>query len=78
MWLGRLRDFANYAALLKWSLASREAGHALQLHGDLSELRFDPSEERIPPPLWLPQKLSRAQPVVHDVKIVLEDKLVDK
>ena len=42
VWLGRLRDLANYAAILEWSLASREAGHALQLPGELSELRFDP------------------------------------
>ena len=42
VWLGRLRDFANYAALLEWALASREAGHALPLPGELSELRFDP------------------------------------
>jgi cobaltochelatase CobN len=42
VWLGCLRDFAHYAALLEWSLLSREAGHALQLPGDLSELRFDP------------------------------------
>ena len=42
VWLGRLRDFANYAALLEWALASREAGHALPLPNELSELRFDP------------------------------------
>lgn len=42
VWLGRLRHFANYAALLEWSLASREAGHALPLPRELSELRFDP------------------------------------
>jgi len=42
VWLGRLRDFANYAALLEWALASREAGHALPLPGELNELRFDP------------------------------------
>ena len=42
VWLGRLRDFASYAALLEWSLASREAGHALPLTRELSELRFDP------------------------------------
>jgi cobaltochelatase CobN len=42
VWLGRLRDFANYAALLEWGLASREAGRALPLPSELSELRFDP------------------------------------
>jgi len=42
VWLGRLRDFANYAALLEWALASREAGHALPLPLELNELRFDP------------------------------------
>ena len=42
VWLGRLRDFANYAALLEWGLASREAGHALPLPDELSKLRFDP------------------------------------
>jgi len=41
VWLGRLRDFANYAALLEWALASRDAGHALPLPSELSELRFD-------------------------------------
>jgi cobaltochelatase CobN len=42
VWLGRLREFANYAALLEWALASREAGQALPLPGELSELQFDP------------------------------------
>jgi hypothetical protein len=42
VWLGRLREFANYAALLEWALASREAGRALPLPSELSELRFDP------------------------------------
>jgi cobaltochelatase CobN len=42
VWLGRLCDFANYAALLEWGLASREAGRALPLPSELSELRFDP------------------------------------
>jgi len=42
VWLGRLRDFANYAALLEWASASREAGQALPLPGELSELWFDP------------------------------------
>ena len=41
VWLGRLRDFANYAALLEWAFASRDAGHALPLPSELSELRFD-------------------------------------
>jgi cobaltochelatase CobN len=42
VWLGRLREFANYAALLQWALASKDAGCALPLPGELSELRFDP------------------------------------
>lgn len=42
LWLGRLRKFANYAALLKWALDSRDAGCVLPLPGELSELRFDP------------------------------------
>jgi cobaltochelatase CobN len=41
VWLGRLRDFANYAAVLEWALASREAGRALPLPSELIELRFD-------------------------------------
>jgi hypothetical protein len=50
VWLGRLRDFAHYTALLEWALASREAGHALPLPGDLNELRFDPfrREDSVP------------------------------
>jgi cobaltochelatase CobN len=42
LWLGRLREFANYAALLKWALDSRDAECVLPLPGELSELRFDP------------------------------------
>jgi cobaltochelatase CobN len=41
VWLGRLRDFANYAALLEWASASRDAGHALPLPVELCEFRFD-------------------------------------
>jgi hypothetical protein len=42
VWLGRLREFANYAAVLEWGLASREAGHAVPLPNELRELRFNP------------------------------------
>ena len=42
MWLGRLREFSSYAALLEWALASRDAGHALPLPSELNERRFDP------------------------------------
>ena len=42
VWLGCLREFANYAALLEWASASREVGRALALSNELSELRFDP------------------------------------
>ena len=51
VWLGRLRDFANYASLLEWSLSSREAGHALQLPSELSELCFDPFRSPDPVPV---------------------------
>ena len=51
VWLGRLRGFANYAALWRWALASREAGRALPLPSELSELRFDPFQrpDSVPP-----------------------------
>jgi cobaltochelatase CobN len=50
VWLGRLRDFAHYTALVEWALASREAGHALPLPGELNQLRFDPfrREDSVP------------------------------
>ena len=42
VWLGCLGEVANYAAVLEWALATREAGRALRLPSELSELRFDP------------------------------------
>jgi cobaltochelatase CobN len=50
LWLGRLREFANYAALLQWAVASRDAGCVLPLPDELSELRFDlfPSADPVP------------------------------
>ncbi len=42
LWLGRLREFADYSALLQWALDSAEAGRALPLPRELNELRFDP------------------------------------
>jgi cobaltochelatase CobN len=47
-WLGRLRDFANYAALLEWANDSQDAGRALPLPRELSELRFDPFRKQDP------------------------------
>ena len=41
-WLGRLREFASYTALLEWSLACRGAGCALPLPSELAQLQFDP------------------------------------
>ena len=42
IWLGSLREFAQYGALLQWAVASRDAGHPLPLPSELSELQFDP------------------------------------
>jgi cobaltochelatase CobN len=42
VWLGSLHNFASYVALLEWASASDEAGCAIELSTDLSELRFDP------------------------------------
>ena len=50
LWLGRLREFANYAALLQWAVASRDAGCVLPLPDELSELQFDlfPRADSVP------------------------------
>jgi cobaltochelatase CobN len=42
VWLGRLRNFASYLALLEWATDSRQVGRVLPLPRELSELRFDP------------------------------------
>jgi cobaltochelatase CobN len=42
VFLGRLREFSDYAALFQWALASAEAERALPLPDELSERRFDP------------------------------------
>ena len=36
LWLGRLREFASYAALLQWALDTAEAGHLLPLPRELN------------------------------------------
>lgn len=41
-WLGAIREFRIYAALLKWASASREAGRALPLPAELNRFRFNP------------------------------------
>jgi len=46
MWLGRLREFSSYAALLEWALASRDAGQALPLPSELNELRYETAVAR--------------------------------
>lgn len=53
VWLGRLREFADYAALFQWVLDSAEADRALPLPRELNERRFDPfrrSDAVAPPP----------------------------
>jgi hypothetical protein len=42
VFLGRLREFADYAALFQWALASAEAARPLPLPVELNERRFDP------------------------------------
>ena len=42
VWLGCFDKLAHYAALLEWALATSEAGRAVRLSPELSELRFDP------------------------------------
>ncbi len=42
VFLGRLREFSDYAALFQWALASAEAARPLPLPGELNERRFDP------------------------------------
>jgi hypothetical protein len=42
VFLGRLREFADYAALFQWALASAEAARPLPLPAELNERRFDP------------------------------------
>ena len=42
VFLGSLRDFADYAALWQWALESAEADRALPLPATLDQRRFDP------------------------------------
>jgi len=42
VWLGALQEFRNYAALLEWALASKDAGHPLPLPTELSKFCFNP------------------------------------
>ena len=42
VFLGRLREFADYAVLFQWALDSAEAERALPLPRELDERRFDP------------------------------------
>lgn len=42
VWLGTLREFRDYAALVEWITASRGAGRVLPLPEELSEFRFTP------------------------------------
>ena len=53
LWLGRFREFANFAALLDWALATRDAGRVLPLSSELSELQFDPFRKEDPMPIQL-------------------------
>ena len=63
IWLGTLREFRDYAAILEWAMASKEAGRAVPLPAELSEFEFDPFREARPAeleqPAWerlLPQR----------------------
>ena len=49
VWLGGLRDFASYKALLEWAVAIEEAGRALPIPDELTDFRFDPF--RLPEPM---------------------------
>ena len=42
VWLGRLGDFSDYAALLEWASSSNDSGRLLALPLQLSTLRFNP------------------------------------
>jgi|HubBroStandDraft_6_1064221.scaffolds.fasta_scaffold598689_2 hypothetical protein len=42
VFLGRLREFSDYAALFQWARDSAEAERALPLPRELEERRFDP------------------------------------
>jgi len=42
VWLGALHEFRNYAALLEWAVASKDAGHPLPLPAELSMFCFNP------------------------------------
>jgi cobaltochelatase CobN len=42
VWLGGLRDFTSYSALLEWAVAIKEAGRALPIPEELTDFRFDP------------------------------------
>jgi len=46
VWLGLLRDPTIYTVLLEWASAIKQAGRALPLPRELTELRFTPFQDR--------------------------------
>ena len=72
IWLGGLRDFASYLALLEWASASCEAGRSVELSAKLSQLRFDPFRRvAVLPDL-------RTEEAIEQQRTIREDNLVGK